>query len=160
MQNLRFTPLPTDHVTALRHGGLDAYGLPPERVVSDGGGNPCRHCLDYIPKGEEMLILAHRPIAKLHPSAETGPIFLCARDCAPWQGAGLPPILNASPDYLLKAYGSDERIIYGTGRVTPKDQVAEYAAELLVRDGVAFVDLRSARNNCFQIRIRRAGEAA
>jgi hypothetical protein len=68
----------------------------------------------------------------------------------------LPPILGTSPDYLLKAYGRDDRIIYGTGRVTPAQDVESYAAQLLSRGDVAYVDVRSARNNCFQTRITAA----
>lgn len=155
---IEFIPLQTDLVMALRRGGGDAYGLPPEHHVSDGQGNPCRHCLDFIPEGQGMLVLAHRPFGRLHPYAETGPIFLCADDCARWSGDDLPPILSDSPDFLLKGYSARERIAYGTGRVVPRDGVAAYAAQLLARDDIAFVDVRSARNNCYQTRIiRRQG---
>lgn len=154
MPQLKILPLPSDQVRALRAGAPDAYGNPPERVRAAGTGNPCRHCLDFVPEGAEMLILAHRPFDALHPYAETGPIFLCA-DCAPWSGEGLPPILTTSPDYLLKGYTADQRIRYGTGRVTPQAEVASYAAALLSRPEIAFVDIRSARNNCYQLRITR-----
>ena len=69
---------------------------------------------------------------------------------------GLPPILTTSPDYLLKAYGPNHRIIYGTGRITAFDDVQGYAAQLLSRGDVAYVDVRSARNNCFLTRITAA----
>ncbi len=101
-----------------------------------------------------MLILALRPFSGLQPYAETGPIFLCAADCLAFAGASLPPILSSSPDYLLKAYTADERILYGTGRVVPRDGITAYAESLLADPRVAFVDVRSARNNCFQVRIR------
>ncbi|HQY43485.1 MAG TPA: DUF1203 domain-containing protein [Paracoccaceae bacterium] len=153
---IRFEALPTDLVQALRTGGLDANGQPAERAISDGPGNPCRHCLDFIPEGAAMLICAHRPFAHLHPYAETGPIFLCADDCPRFEGRGLPPVLTSSPDYLLKGYRADERIYYGTGKVVPAQELAGYAETLLGDPDVAFVDVRSARNNCFQARICRA----
>lgn len=156
MPNITFHPLPSEIVDALRNGGPDAYGNPPERVISDGAGNPCRHCLDFIPEGAPMLILAYRPFTALQPYAETGPIFLCADACAPWSGEGEPPIL-ASPDYLLKGYTAEERIRYGTGKIVPRADVAQYAATLLEREDISFVDIRSARNNCFQARITRSG---
>lgn len=157
MQEPRFLPLPTETVRALRAGGPDANGMTAERAVSDGAGNPCRHCLCFIPEGAEMLILAYRPFDSLHPYAETGPIFLCAAECQPWSGPGVPPLLE-SPDYLLKGYTADQRIRYGTGRVVPRDEVVAYAAALLAREEISFVDLRSARNNCFQARIVRGGD--
>ena len=142
-------------VDTIRAGGPDAYGQPAERAISDGQGKPCRSCLKNVPEGAEMLILAARPFPEHQPYAETGPIFFCADACAPFDGADLPVILTTSPDYLLKAYSEDHRIIYGTGQITPKDEISQYAAGLLSRQDVAYVDVRSARNNCFLTRIIR-----
>ena len=149
--------LDSDVVAALRAGGPDAYGRPAERgAVSDGAGVPCRHCLHDVPAGREYLILAHRPFPEPQPYAETGPIFLCADDCPRWQSAGVPPVLKTSPDYLLKGYSAGHRIVYGTGRVVPAGEVPAYAGQALDDPRVAFVDVRSARNNCFLLRLRRA----
>lgn len=149
----QYTALDTAFVRALQQGGPDAHGQPPERAVSDGGGNPCRHCLRQIPAGEEMLILAHRPFATAQPYAETGPIFLCAQACSRHAGATLPEILTTAPDYLIKGYGATDRIVYGTGAVVPGDQLAERADAILARADVAYVHVRSARNNCYQLRL-------
>ncbi|MFB2595452.1 DUF1203 domain-containing protein [Paracoccus sp. p4-l81] len=115
---------------ALRHG-TDAHGLPPERIAaSTGTGTPCRHCLRQVPVGAPYLVLAHRPFAGRNPYTETGPIFLCR-------------------------YSHDERIVQGTGAVTPTDRIKAHRAELLARQDIAFVDIRSASNNCFLCRVRR-----
>jgi hypothetical protein len=151
---IRFTPIPTDTVRALQAGGPDANGQPPERQVSDGGGNPCRHCLGMIPKGAGMLVLAHRPFPSPQPYAEVGPIFLCADACPPGGGLDLPVVL-ASPDYIVRGYGADHRIVYGTGAVTPTARIAARAEALFSDPRVAYVHVRSARNNCFQCRIDR-----
>jgi hypothetical protein len=148
-------PYDASFVTSARAGGPDANGQPAERHVAEGAGNPCRSCLRNIPPGAPMLILAARPFPALQPYAETGPIFLCADACQAWEGDGLPPVLETSPDYLLKGYGSDDRIRYGTGRVTPKGELWSYAETLLSDPAVAYVDVRSARNNCFLTRIVR-----
>lgn len=150
---LTYLPFDAETVASLRAGGADAYGNIAERVMSSGVGTPCRSCLRNFPEGAKMLICAARPFESLHPYAETGPIFLCADDCAPFDVTGVPPILQTSPDYLVKAYDVAERIIYGTGQITPKDQIAGYAARLFEQHAVAYVDVRSARNNCFLTRI-------
>ncbi|MES0825677.1 DUF1203 domain-containing protein [Ruegeria sp. SCP11] len=152
----KITALPTDDVRALQAGGPDAYGATPERTVSTGAGNPCRHCLQNIPEGKEMLILAHRPFLETQPYAETGPIFLCAASCERHEGAGMPEILTTSPDYLIKGYGLDDRIVYGTGVVTPMDRMSAAITEIFARPDVAYIHVRSARNNCYQARIDRA----
>ncbi len=151
--SLHFHPYDPAFVASVRAGGPDANGQPAERAISDGHGTPCRSCLHDVPAGQEMLILAARPFPSLQPYAETGPVFLCASDCTPWPGDELPPILTTSPDYLLKGYSAQDRIVYGTGRIVPKDEIGSYAEQVFAAGNVAYIDVRSARNNCFQTRI-------
>ncbi|MCF6328096.1 MAG: DUF1203 domain-containing protein [Devosiaceae bacterium] len=150
---LKFHPYDSAWVAQIRNGVVDDYNLSAERSISDGAGNPCRHCLQFIPEGEEFLICAARPFPALQPYAETGPIFLCAENCVAWAGQGIPPILCHSPDYLLKGYSADCRIIYGTGKITLKADIEPTLVEILAQQKVAFVDVRSARNNCFMCRV-------
>ncbi len=147
-----FLPYNQDFVDHVRNGGADANGQPAERTPSNGQGNPCRSCLRDIAKGEEMLILAARPFPAPQPYAETGPIFLHAEACAPWDAEDMPPILATSPDYLVKGYTADDRILYGTGAIVGSGDIAAAVAARLARAEVAFVDIRSARNNCFLTR--------
>lgn len=152
---MRFTPIPTALARHLQSGGADAYGLPPERGISDGAGNPCRHCLRHIPAGAGMLILAHRPFPDLQPYAETGPVFLCAGACPAGGGKALPEILS-SPDYILRGYSADNRIVYGSGAVVLRARLMDEAARRLQDARIAYLHVRSARNTCFQVRIDRA----
>lgn len=152
---IRFTPIPTETARAYQAGQPDAYGQAPERQVSDGGGNPCRHCLQMIPAGAGMLVLAHRPFPAPQAYAETGPIFLCAEPCTAGGGQALPEGL-AAPNYILRGYSAADRIVYGTGGVVSTETIPARAAALLGRDDVAYVHVRSARNTCFQLRIDRA----
>ena len=101
-----------------------------------------------------MLVLAHRPFPALQPYAELGPIFLCAEACEAGGGEALPEIL-ASLDYILRGYGADDRIVYGTGSVVPTVTIAGEAALRLADPRVAYVHVRSARNNCYQVRVDR-----
>ncbi len=148
---MRYTPIHTELVRALQSGAPDANGQPPERHISDGDGNPCRHCLRPIPKGAGMLILAHRPFPAPQPYAEIGPIFLCADPCE----AGEVPEILTSPTYILRGYGADDRIVYGTGAVVPTATLEVEAEARLADPRVAYVHVRSAKNNCFQLRIDR-----
>jgi len=151
-----FKALPSDDVARLRAGGKDAFGLTPERAISDGQGTPCRHCLCHVPKGKGMLILAHRPFENLHAYAETGPIFLCADDCErAVDGAQSPAIMADTESYLIKGYSQDERIVYGTGAVVPTAQVSARCAQIFDDPNVAFIHVRSSRNNCYQMRVER-----
>jgi hypothetical protein len=147
----RFNGMPAAVADGYRGGSLDAYGNAPERQISDGDA-PCRCCLNLIPAGNVMLVLAYRPFETLQPYAETGPVFLCADACKP-PVTGETPACLVSPKYLLKGYSIDERIVYGTGQITALNDIGNYADQILAREDVEFVDLRSARNNCWQSRL-------
>ncbi len=154
--SLRYIPMSDAEARRMRGGGLDAYGNAPERQISDGGGVPCRHCLDYVEAGAPYLVFALRPFSSLQPYAETGPVFMHAEACPAHDGDALPPILNSRADYLLRGYGADERIVYGTGDVVVREDVESRATELLSRPDVTSVHVRSTRNNCYQCRIELA----
>ena len=56
---------------------------------------------------------------------------------------------------LMRGYGTDDRIVYGTGRVVPTPDLEAACAATLRDPGVAYLHLRSARNNCYQARVDR-----
>ena len=158
MSGLRVLPIDTDLARHLRQGGADALGRAPDRAISDGDGVPCRHCLGDIPAGASYLIAAHRPFAgPVQPYVEIGPIFLCAEDCpAHDPSAGLPESFRSRPEFLLRGYGADERIVYGTGAMVLTDRLeAHLEALFAARPEVAFVHLRSAAYSCFRARVER-----
>ena len=149
---MRVLPYDPDFVARVRGGGPDAYGRAAESATSGGAGHPCRCCLRNIDEGEAMLVLSARPFPTPQPYAETGPIFLHAHACVPWQGPGIPPVLTTSVQYLVKAYGATDRILSGSGAVVAAADLADAVNDRLGREGVAFVDVRSAVNNCFLAR--------
>ena len=153
---ISFQALPTNAVEEIRRTGRDSYGNLVERKRLEAPTYPCRHCLEEIPADEDVLILAHRPFRRQHAYAETGPIFLCGKDCARAEPSqNVPEILRAD-QFLVRGYDGEERIVYGTGRVIPTRSIADYSIELLSNLDIAFVDVRSAANNCYQCRIVRA----
>lgn len=155
---VRFIAIPTNQARALQRGGLDANGQAPERRISDGDGVPCRHCLRMVPSGEPYLVLAHRRFTTIQPYAEAGPIFLCANECASGSVVGVLPEFLASEAYIVRGYSDEERIVYGTGRVTPTREIIPYCEDLFAHPEVAFVHVRSASNNCFHVQVERAAK--
>ena len=151
--SLKYIALETSEVLRLRAGDSDANGQQPEVALSDGEGNPCRHCLCEVARGEPMLILAHRPFNELHAYAELGPIFLCAQDCERHPESSGVPILYRGLDMLIRGYDRNERIVYGTGRVIEMSNVEIEANRLFASSELSFIHVRSPTNNCFQFRI-------
>lgn len=152
---IAFIAMPNADAEHLWNGGVDAYDRLPETRVSDGPGYPCRHCLKNIDAGQEVLVLAYRPFPELQPYAETGPIFLHKQSCRRYTAEEIMPPMLASADYIVRGYGSDDRIVYGSGAVTPTEQIASRAEKLLARKEIAYVHVRSTRNNCYQCRIEK-----
>jgi len=155
---IKFEPMDTPTAEHLRNGGLDANGNQPERKISDGAGVPCRCCMKIVGKGEPYLIAAWRPFTATHAYAETGPVFLHAEPCTagPVELGRLPAFLQ-NPDYILRGYGADERIVYGTGDVIKLEAIPARIEELLAQPAVKAVHIRSSRNNCYHCRAVSAG---
>lgn len=110
--------MPSDVVHAYQAGAPDANGQPPEHNLSDGPGNPCRHCLTDVAPGAPMLILAYRPFPGPQPYAEVGPIFLHAEACGRYDAtAGVTPMLRLRRQLLVRGHGGGDRILYGTDQV-------------------------------------------
>lgn len=153
---LRYVAIPTPSARALQAGGVDAYGQVPEIVVSDGKGNPCRHCLRHIPAGAKMLVLAYRPFLRAQPYAEIGPVFLCAGACERHsESNGMPEILTESARLLVRAYDGDDRIVYGSGRIVESPDLPVVATGLLNEPRNSYLHVRSAAYNCYQCRVER-----
>jgi Protein of unknown function (DUF1203) len=153
---IRFVALDTDLVRGWQAGLPDANGQTPERAVSDGQGIPCRHTLAMVPKGEPFLILAHRPFPAPQPYAEVGPIFVHAEPRPQGGGSDRIPSFLDSPRYIIRGYGADDRIIYGTGQIVQTPEIPAAAAAMFENGKVRYIHVRSASNNCYHCRIDRA----
>jgi hypothetical protein len=153
---IRFVALESALADRLRAGAPDANGQPAERHVATGDGLPCRHCLAMIAKGEPFLIAAHRPFPAPQPYAEVGPIFLHAKACPSGGGSDRVPAFLDSPRYIVRGYGTDDRIVYGSGLIVETAAIPAAAADLLDDPRIAYLHVRSATNNCYHCRIERA----
>jgi hypothetical protein len=158
MPDITFRAMETAEARALQAGALDANGQKPERHVSDGDGVPCRHCQRDVAAGEPYLVLSYRPFPALQPYAETGPIFLHAEPCERYpESDHIPEMFRKNGRrYLLKGYNAADRIVYGTGTIVSPDELAAAATRILAREDVRYVHVRSATNNCYQLRVQRA----
>ena len=159
MTNLRTIAMPTKQARAYQTGTLDANGQRPEKHVSTGAGNPCRHCLKTIEAGAEKLVLAYRPFDELQPYAEMGPIFLHGRACERHEeNAGLPKMFKRWHTVLVRGYGEDDHIQYHAARLVPVGELEQHCTELLEDKAVAYLHVRTAQYNCFQCRVERTDQ--
>lgn len=153
---IRYVAMSTQEAEEFRAGKSDANGQVPETHVAQTDGLPCRHCLGIIRPGERFLVLAYRPFPRVQPYAEVGPIFLHADACNRNGEITSRPSFLASPRYILRGYGRDDRIVYGSGRITATGEISATAEEMLQDPRLSYVHVRSATNNCYHCRIERA----
>ena len=153
---IAFHGLPTDQVRDARTRLRDAYGNAPMRAISTGAGTPCRHCLSTVPSGAPYFILAWRPFDAPSAYAETGPIFLCAEDCAVAAQTDALPSMLQNPRYALRPYDETPRIRYGLEEIVPPGEICNVAGRMLDDPATAFVDVRNPKTGCYQCRILRA----
>jgi len=156
MNSVRFVSMPTAQARAYWAGAPDANGQAPERHVADGSRIPCRHCQSEVAAGEPYLILAYRPFPAAQRYAELGPIFLHAEPCGRYpESEVLPAMFLGWQRLLLRGYGADDRIVYGTGEIVPPPEATVAAERIFENVNVHFVHVRSATNNCYQLKIER-----
>ena len=55
--------------------------------------------------------------------------------------------------HLIKGYGADDRIVYGTGQMVTPDALEAGAVLILARSDVAYMHVRSVVNNRYACRI-------
>ena len=151
---LRVRGISTDEVDRLRAGGLDANGQPALVRTAEGLANPCRHCIGLIAEGDPKLVLAYRPFERIHPYAETGPIFLHEARCERYDREELPAWFAYLEPAIIRGYGEDDWIRYDTGDVVPGRDLTAACRTILRDSTVAYVHIRS-KYNCFQCRVDR-----
>ncbi len=82
------------------------------------------------------------------------PFFVHAEPCARHgETAEVPALFLSREQVLIRGYGMDDRIVYGTGQVMPSAKIGTVARDLLARPAVAYLHLRSAGYNCYGCRI-------
>ncbi len=147
--------IPTAQAEQLRSGGPDANGQPAVVAIAEGPRNPCRHCLQLIAEGEEMLVLSYRPFSQAQPYAESGPIFLHKNNCPRYEEESLPAWIAQMTPAIIRGYDANGWIKYETGAVLAGDELTTASQKILTDASAAYVHIRS-RFNCFQCRVERA----
>lgn len=156
-----YSAIPTHHARYIQDGGFDANGQVAEESISDGSGNQCRHCLEFIEKGKEMLTCSYRPFLSPQPYAESGPVFVHKEKCKRRvDSQDMPSMYREWEAALLRGYDNRDRIIYGTGEVVRVSDIESGILRIFSNPSVVYIHLRSSTNNCFQCRIERDGNNA
>ena len=144
----------SSQVADIQGGGLDANRQPAQIHTAEGLGNPCRHCLQQIAEGSQMLVLSYRPFAAPQPYAEIGPIFLHKKACEQYKSDVLPSWFENMEPAIIRGYDENHWICYKTAEVVSGRELTDTCKAILADKSVAYVHIRS-KFNCFQCRVER-----
>src|ERR1700704_5685355 len=108
--NFRIVPLRTEIAEGPRRAA--GKGPPDHRVVTADSprGYPCRHCLRWAQPGESMILFPYAAIAPGRPYSESGPIFVHADSCEPYEATKKFPA-EFRRGRVLRAYNSQQDMI-------------------------------------------------
>lgn len=84
---------------------------------------------------------------------ETARALQAGRPDANGETSEVPALFLSRGQLLIRGYGHNDRIVYGTGQAVLSAEIAAVARELLERPEVAYLHLPSAGSNCYQCRI-------
>jgi hypothetical protein len=150
----RIDALPSERLDAIRRAGIDDGGnaLPPP--LDAGGSEPLRCCLRLGKPGEQLLLIAYRPLERPGPYAETGPVFIHAGACGGYRRHSLYPEEFRGRQQVFRCY-DDADVITG-GRLSGPDEKAEAViAELFADEKVQRIHTRNVVFGCYMLQVRR-----
>ena len=149
----RVVPLPADLARAVRETRRDAAGHP-VLEVRDGGRHQCRACLTLSREDEAVLLLSHTPFASVQPYAETGPVYIHSRPCAPEGAEGAWPAEFPRNLVVLRAYSPGDELV--GAELVGERRVEDVARDVLARPEVAYLHARNADLGCYMFRMEPA----
>jgi hypothetical protein len=153
MTTFRIVPLAADYATRIRRTRRDASGEPVLQR-QDPQPHQCRVCLTLTAPDEPYLLLSHRAHAERVPYAETGPVFIHARDCAPYAASDRYPDGFPREQVVLKAFSARHEIVdsqHALGR-----PVEDVIGGLFEDPRVAYIHARNLTYGCYMFRVERA----
>ncbi|MFG1911579.1 DUF1203 domain-containing protein [Kribbella sp. NPDC048928] len=153
---LRYEGVPGSELHRIRCNGHDDFG---NAVVSrtSEGGEPLRCCLTIAGAGEEIALVAHRPMTAGGPYAEVGPVFMHVTGCAEPADDFLVdfPVDFRNRRVVLRPYDAAGQMLDG---VVAESGTSEKELGRLFEDPVVdTVQVRNMLAGCWNFTVRRQG---
>lgn len=148
--------IPSETAARFRSDHRDDFGSELKIMSSPDGGLPCRHCLARSRPGEEMLLGSYKLERPKGVYWTPSPIFVHAKPCAPFDGAGrVPEVLHGSL-LSLRSYDAQDMVIYDLGVVTDSQGLTGLIERALADTRTSYINVHTARPGCMLCVITRA----
>ena len=126
-------------------------------IGTEKGYGPCRSCLKQFLPDETKILFSYSPNAVNHPYNETGPIYIHAETCEPYQDSNAfpPEIENGRIKFPLAFRAYDEKGVMINAVLQNGETASETIKTLFENVKVAFAHFRNAQFGCFIAHIAR-----
>ncbi|MDQ6929425.1 MAG: DUF1203 domain-containing protein [Candidatus Eremiobacteraeota bacterium] len=148
--SLAYVPISHDIAERARRTRRDDFGHALDIRKEFG---PCRVCLRVSTEPEDFLLMSYRPLRDSGPYAEIGPVFIHARECAPYATPEIFPADFACRDLVLRAYNAAGEIV--DAAVAKAGEHRALAASFLSDPHIEEVHVRHTSYTCYDFKILR-----
>ena len=150
MIGFRCVAITTETADRFRRTGRDDNGNQVRRIsAAEGGGFPCRHCLQMAEPGEMMLLGSYNLPRPRGIYWAPSPVFLHERACARAEiDDVVAPVVRANPLVSVRAYDAADQCIYDLGHVCAGEDVDVPLDRALHDPRTACVNIHTARPGC------------
>ncbi|HTJ28123.1 MAG TPA: DUF1203 domain-containing protein [Candidatus Limnocylindria bacterium] len=149
----RYLPIDDEIAGHIRAMLRDDAGNALEIWTAQDDGNPCRSCLRVTRRGERLILFALRPFTTDGPYAETGPVFVHAEPCEPYERIDEFPADFRARTLTFRAYDTRGRI--DDAAVADGVDAERTLERLFAPDDVAVVHVRNPAWGCYDFRVVR-----
>lgn len=154
---LHYVPIASDVATRFRTTGQDDAGADVRRMtvhrVPGGGAYPCRHCLDLVADGDDVLLGAFKLVRPLGYYGSSSPIFVHADGCPRYEPTDEMPWFIRERPVSVRAYDADDQMVYDVSDVAVGNDVEPLVERCLADGRTRYANIHTARFGCFLCRV-------
>ena len=155
MASFKCVPIPTETADCFRRTGMDDNGNMLRRVISDGSGAPCRHCLRNAKAGDAMLLGSYNLPGPLGIYWTPSPIFLHEAPCPRYAGENEIPEIVRTYLVSVRSYDTNDQCIYDLGQAVDGLNVDPVLDRAVSDPRTKFVNIHTAKPGCMLCRVER-----
>ena len=154
LQTMTVHAIDPARLDAVREVGADEFGNPFTPYDATGRGEPLRCCLRLARPEERIALISWAPFTLLSPWREVGPVYVHAERCSGPGEPGVPAGLSRGP-LLLRTYRADGSMNYDHNTLVGAEDVEPMLEDLLAKEEVATVHVRTVLPQCFLYAVTR-----
>jgi len=160
MSDIQVNAIDPERLQAMRDKETDEFGNPWTRRAAQGW-EPLRCCLRSARTDEDIALICYTPWTQPSPWLEAGPVFVHFGQCVGYPTTGAYPHALTDRSVMFNTFDAGgERAYDHITFAGPGEDHERIVRELLDRQEVAYVHVRSSTAGCFTFEVRSDNDSA